>query len=157
MGKHTSSEIRSLVISHYKAGKSQREIAEIVGKSRTTVQYIIKRFKESGRVENKSRNSTRKALTPANERFILRIIRENPALSAPKLTAEIKTLLNIDVNPETVRRVLKKNGFNGRAARRKPHITEKNKKKRLDFALKYVTKDSSFWTKVTSFKTFQNS
>lgn len=78
----------------------------------------------------------------------MREVKKNPHLSAPKLTKMVEEQLNIHVNPETVRRVLRKHGYNGRTARNKPFISSKNRKKRLEFALKYVYKDMSFWQKV---------
>ena len=50
MGDHISLELRNLIIEHYKNGKSQREIAEIVNKARTTVENIIHRYKNEIRV-----------------------------------------------------------------------------------------------------------
>lgn len=47
-----------------------------------------------------------------------------------------------------VRNVIKKVGYNGRAAHKKPFISCRNRKKRLEFAKKHVTKPLSFWESV---------
>ena len=49
MGRHTSRELRNLIIEHYKNGKNQREIAQIVNKARSTVENIIHRYKNENR------------------------------------------------------------------------------------------------------------
>lgn len=38
-----------LVIFHYNAGKPEREIVRIINRSRTTVEYILKRYKSKNR------------------------------------------------------------------------------------------------------------
>lgn len=91
----------------------------------------------------------RKIFTDCDEAYILREIKKDPHLSAPKLTQIVNNHLGIDANPETVRRVLRKHGFNGRIARKKPFISLKNRKKRLAFAREYFAKDMSFWQRVT--------
>lgn len=58
-------------------------------------------------------------MTPHDERWIVRKIRENPKLSVPKLTNEVEKYLGKEVNPETVRKVLRKENFHGRVARKK--------------------------------------
>lgn len=148
MGRQTSVEIRELVIKLYKEGKSQREIAKLVNKSRGTIQHIIHRFTRDGRIANKEKTSSKKAFSERDEAFIVREIKKNPRLSAPKLTEMVKSQLDIHVNPETVRRVLRKRGYNGRVARKKPFISNVNRQKRLEFARKYIAKDMNFWQRV---------
>lgn len=63
MGRQTSVEIRELVIKLYKEGKSQREIAKLVNKSRGTIQHIIHRFTRDGRIVNKEIPSSKKAFS----------------------------------------------------------------------------------------------
>jgi len=65
------------------------------------------------------RKSTKKIFTAYDERWFLRKIENNPTLSAMKLATEIGNRLHKEVNPEIVRRVLRKNDFHGRGARKK--------------------------------------
>lgn len=148
MGRHTTLELRNLIIEHYKSGKSQREIAKIVKKARTTVENIIQRFKNEGRVTNKPKISTKKLFSERQERWIVNQIKINPRLSAPKLRDMVEKHFNISCNAETIRRVLRKDGVNGRIARKKPFVSLKNKKIRLQFAHSYAGKDFSFWKNV---------
>lgn len=52
------------------------------------------------------------------------------------------------ISDETIRRTLQNNGFNRRVARKKPFISEVNRKKRLKFTKKYVNECPEFWNNV---------
>lgn len=148
MGRRTSIEKRELVITHYKNGKSQKKIAEIVDLSISTVQYIIQRFVRENRVVDKARDAPNKIFREADERWILRKIKKEPTISAPTLTKEVETVLGKSCNPETIRRILRKADFHGRTARNKPFVSERNKKSRLQFAESHVNKDETYWEDV---------
>lgn len=81
----TSVEVRKLIIQHYENNKSLREISEIVDRSRSTVQYIIKRYKFDKNVENKSKVANNKIFSVSDEQYIVRQVKKDPFLSAPKL------------------------------------------------------------------------
>ncbi|GFY16012.1 transposable element Tcb2 transposase [Trichonephila clavipes] len=52
------------------------------------------------------------------------------------------------VSAETVRRVLRKAGYNGRVARKKPLIGKRNRVKRLKFAKEHILISQQFWNEV---------
>ena len=62
-----------------------------------------------------------------------------------KLLAEFS---GTNVHPITKRRLLWENNIFSRVARRKPLISEINRKKRLAFAKKYKNHDADFWKNV---------
>ncbi|XP_076168185.1 glyoxylate reductase/hydroxypyruvate reductase-like isoform X2 [Ptiloglossa arizonensis] len=138
--KQTTIEERQIVIRNFQSGKSYREIAKIIGRNASTVQYIVKRYQNENRISNASRKAPNKKFNAYDERWVVRKIKENPKISAPKLTNEVETYLGKNVNPETIRRILRKHNFHGRTARNKPLINEKNRRKRLDFAIEYTYK-----------------
>ena len=76
-----------------------------------------------------------------NEKKILKENRQNPHLSAPKLNEKLRGVLQGTVSDETIRRA---NNINGRVARKKPFISELNRKKRLSFAELHKTKSFDF-------------
>ncbi|GFV34000.1 transposable element Tc1 transposase [Trichonephila clavipes] len=100
--KETTIEERKLVIKLSNQGKSQRNIAKVVGRSVNCIQKILQKFKKSGQ----------------------------------------------SVSAETVRRVLRKAGCNGRVARKKPLIGKRNRVKRLKFAKEHILKPQQFWNEV---------
>ncbi|GFS59863.1 HTH_Tnp_Tc3_2 domain-containing protein [Trichonephila clavipes] len=73
----------------------------------------------------------------------------DPKISAPKIAASTSNTLGRSVSVETVRRVLRKAGYNGRVARKKPLIGKRNRVKRLKFAKEHILKPQQFWNEVT--------
>lgn len=148
MGRRTTIEERNLIITHFRNGYSQRNIAKMVNRYPSTVQHIIERYNNENRVENKSRVAPNKVFNVREERWIVREIANNPKKSAPKLRDEVERQFGKRCNPETIRRVLRKNNLNGRTARNKPFISQTNRLKRLQFAREHVNKDLDFWNSV---------
>lgn len=144
----TSVELRNLIINHHKNGKSLSEISVIVERSRSTVQYVVKRYKNENRIENLPRNVNRKILSKMDDRYILRQIKQNPKISAPKIASKVKIDLNKDVSAETILRSIRNQGYNGRVARKKPLISEKNRKLRLEFAKNLKNSTFEYWQNV---------
>ncbi|GFS52842.1 transposable element Tc1 transposase [Trichonephila inaurata madagascariensis] len=73
-------------------------------------------------------------LSDRDARAIVRKVKKNPKISAPKLADQIATASGKKVHPETVHRILRSGGYSGRVSSRKPFISFVNQQKRLDFA-----------------------
>ncbi|GFS66459.1 transposable element Tc1 transposase [Trichonephila inaurata madagascariensis] len=97
-----------------------------------------------GNVLNKSRCGRPHKLSDCDSRAIVRKVKKNPKISAPKLEDQIATTSGKKVHPETVRRILRSGGYNGRVSSRKPFISSVNQQKRLDFASPHGDKPRSF-------------
>lgn len=146
--KNTSFDQRQLVIFHREKGKSYREISAMLRISKSTVAEIIRRFNIENRIESIPQTGRPAALNDREKRRLVRKIKENPRLSAPRLASELLEERGKKVHPETIRRTLRQHGYNGRVARRKPFINEANRRKRLNFAKELVSKDEAWWTNV---------
>ena len=59
------------------------------------------------------------------------MIEKNHRIRALKLTSELWQRFRKNVNPETVRNVIRKAGYSGRAARNNSYTSEVNRRKRL--------------------------
>ena len=103
---------------------------------------------EENRIVNAPRNVNRKELTAADERFILRKIKENPKLPDTDIAKELYDRNTVQVSVETVRNVLRKNNYNARVPRKKSFINQKNRKLRLDFAKHHESKPDEYWKDV---------
>ncbi|GBN70434.1 hypothetical protein AVEN_199371-1 [Araneus ventricosus] len=117
--KEATISIRKLIIFHHSSGKSVRNVAKLVNLSHSTGQYVIKRFREENRIENKVRKGRAAKLTERDQGFIIRKFVKNPRLSVLKVSAEFNEKFSTPISPETVRRVQRAAGLNGRSARRK--------------------------------------
>lgn len=147
-GKNTTFEQRQLVIYHQAKGKTEREIAELLLMPRSTIGNIIRRFKNEDRIDLKPMSGRKPRLNDQDKRWITRLIKKNPRLSGPKIASEVSIHCQKNVHPETIRRVLRTSGYNGRVARRKPFISDDNKLKRKTFAETYKHMDQTYWNNV---------
>ncbi|GFT24390.1 transposable element Tc1 transposase [Trichonephila clavipes] len=82
------------------------------------------------------------------ERRVIHQVKIDPKISAPKIAASTSNTLGRSVSAETVRRVLRKAGYNGRVARKKPLIGKRNRVKRLKFVKEHILKPQQFWNEV---------
>ncbi|GFY71473.1 transposable element Tcb1 transposase [Trichonephila inaurata madagascariensis] len=98
-------------------------------------------------VLNKSRCGHPHKLSDRDARAIVRKVKKNPKISAPKLADQIATASEKKVHPETVRRFFRSGGYSA-VSRKKPFISSVNQQKRLDFASAHVDKDFEFWKTV---------
>lgn len=78
------------------------------------------------------------------DRRIVRKSMQNPKLTAPELLDSIKP----NVSVRTVQRRLTEVGLNGRVAAKKPFVSKKNMKKRMDFARRHLEWTIKDWEKV---------
>ena len=108
------------------------------------VRKIINKVETTGSVQNLPRSGRHRATTEREDRAIVRLVKTNPNISA----RETKERLNLNVAEETIRNRLHEANLFGRIARNKPHINECNRKKRLEFAMKYVDFRKEFWRDV---------
>lgn len=140
--------IRKLVVKLREDGNSLRNIAQTINKSHSTVQYIINRYNETDSFEDRKRTGRPQKLKSHQKRAILRTIVTEPKTSAPKLAGMIDTDYNVKVVPQTIRNVIRNAGYKGCVARKKPFISQINKRKRLDFAKAHIHKGNDFWKSV---------
>lgn len=148
MPRNTSFEKRQLVIYHRARGKSGDQIAEMLQIPRSTVYDIIRRFDHENRIDLFTSTGRPKKCSARDERFLVRQVKKNPRTSAPKLKTKLHAIYNKEVSTQTIRRILGKHGYAARVPRRKPLISETNRKKRYQFAMRYVGVDESFWENV---------
>ncbi|GFW74057.1 HTH_Tnp_Tc3_2 domain-containing protein [Trichonephila clavipes] len=120
--KETTIEERTLVIKLSNEGKSQLNIAKVVGRSVNCIQNILQKFKKTGMLANNEGRGRKKIMDSITERRV----KIDPKISAPKIAASTSNTLGRSVSAETVRRVLRKAGYNGRVARKKPLIGKRN-------------------------------
>lgn len=146
--KNVSFDLRQLVIFHREKGNSYRQIAAILNLKKSTVADIVNRYKNENRIESLPQSGRPKIISEREKRVIIRKVKKNPRLSAPILTAELREESGKNISPQTVRRVLKEAGYNGRVAIKKPYISETNRKKRLTFAKHMISKEESWWSDV---------
>lgn len=139
-----SLQIRKLIVEDRKIGLSLRKIAEKYKISKTGVEKICNKFTESHTIGNLPGRGRKRATTTREDALIVRQTKVKSNVSS----TEIKDQLNLNVSTSTIRRRLHETGLTSRVSIKKPMITLKNKKKRLEFAKKHIDKPLSFWKTV---------
>ncbi len=129
-------------------GFSVKEIAERTGADRRTVQRVCKRVKETGTFKEKHRSGRPALLDARKRRIIARILQRIDTKNAEAVRKEAKTHHNIEVSRDTISRALKTMGYIARVKFKKPRLTVKQKKARLNWARKYASWTSDDWRKV---------
>ncbi|GFX67118.1 transposable element Tcb2 transposase [Trichonephila clavipes] len=116
----------------HKEGKSFREIGKIL--KLYHLQPLVTSYLETGSVENKFRPGGPSKLTSRAKRLIVRSATNKPMTSVQNFTNELLSSCNVSVSAQTVRNVLHSTGLKVRIPRKKPYISEVNRKRRLEFA-----------------------
>ncbi|GFV38002.1 uncharacterized protein TNCV_3626221 [Trichonephila clavipes] len=92
---------------------------------------------ETGSVENKPRPGSPSKLTSRAKRMFVKSATNKPMTSAQNIANELLSSCNVSVSAQTVRNVLHSASLKARTPRKKPYINEVNRKRRLEFAMKY--------------------
>jgi transposase len=132
--KAITQEQERAVIFHLQNGLSYRETAKKVKIHSATVCKVAKR----NRIErscNKGGQSPK--LNETVKRNIVRIITSGQCDTAIEAAKMLQEGRSIHVNAQTIRNVLKSCGLQAKHKIKKPSISVKNQKKRLEFAKKY--------------------
>ncbi|GFX60886.1 uncharacterized protein TNCV_1311781 [Trichonephila clavipes] len=106
-----------------------------------------KKYLETGSVENKPRPSGPSKLISRAKRIVVMSATNKPMTSAQNIANELLSSCNVSVSTQTVRNVLHSAGLKARTPRKKPYISEVNRKRRLEFTMKYKNKPMDFWKK----------
>lgn len=132
----------------YGQGKSQVAISKLVKCSRCAVQSAIKRFKETGSHANKPRTGRKRVTTARQDRQLIRESVKDRKKTSSQLAAALSEEAGKPISARTARRRLVAAGLKGCKARKKPWLTQNNKKNRLDWALRHQHFTEEDWANV---------
>lgn len=133
-----SSDSKNTIIKHLKDGLSTRAIAEISGMSKSTISNIRKGLNET---LPKPKSGAKPKLTTRDKRVLVSLITNQQAKTATEAAKLINESLDKSVSRYTASRALKQAGLQAKKKVKKPMISEKNRKARLQWA-----QDRQFWT-----------
>lgn len=137
MGKKIHKSLRDDIVSQLLQGKTSRKIAADLPVSRSSVQRIAKAKK----IEMKSKAGRNKKLTLRDEKFCAKQIVSGASKSVRELTKTMKDNHGISVDRRTVARALNNQGLRAGEKKKKPGLSPKNIKARLEWA-----KERKNWT-----------
>lgn len=150
--KETTVEVRNLVVSTWidekENGITYANLAKKFKIKLTTAYQIIKRFEKEGRLANKSGRGRKLKLSEREARHVIKKVKTEPFTSCPKLKEDLKESFGKEVCSRTVQNYIRRAGLKACTPRRKPLISKRNRKKRLEFATEHVGKNAAFWNRV---------
>jgi transposase len=122
---------REQVLLQLRAGLSQRKVATNFGISLCATQNIWKKGKETGDVKDRQKSGRPRKNTLREQRRLVILSKFNPKFTAKQLCGQwrIKNLVSVD----TVKRILRRYGLYGRIAAKKPLLTKRQIRTRLQW------------------------
>lgn len=129
-------------------GKGIFELADQFNVTPDTIRRVVKNFKKRGHHFAGKKSGRPRITNEKQDKIIEKLAKSNPRQNSVVLCNKIKQDYQIKCCPKTVKRRLRDKGLYARKPARKPLISEKNRRLRLEFAKKYVNKPMVFWEKV---------
>jgi transposase len=151
---------RDEIVGLSKGGISQRNITTILDIPKSTVGEVIKKYNEEGLTTTASRSGRPKILSERDNRHLVKIAKENRSNTLEEITENFNTSMAISVSTRTVQRILHKEGYSGHAAKKKPFVSEKNRKKRYGWCRMrkncFTKWDHIIWSDESRYELFNN-
>jgi len=119
---------RGQIVGLSMAGWGDTAIHKRLGHPRTTIQSIVKRYNEDGATTTATRSGRPPKLTERDERTLIREVKKNRNATVKEITEQINKSLPVSVGVHTVQTTLHEYGFYGRIAKKKPFVSEGNRK-----------------------------
>ena len=137
---------RQELINLHLSGLSNREIGRRLKCDEKTVRTTVKKHQNTGSVRDAPKSGRPRVTSYREDNAIkIRSLR-NRFETAPQIQQQCNLVKKCSLS--TVKNRLKEFNLKGYVARRKPMISAKNRKRRLDFVRCNEDHDSSYWSKV---------
>lgn len=143
-----SIEHRVRIVVLAEEGHTSRYIATKVPCNQSTIVRILKKYETIGKVDDLPRSGRPRKTTVRDDRILKRMCLQNRHLTSPELLSSWKKHADIDVCPSTVRARLHSVGLKGRRARKKPLLTDFQRKRRLAWAKQHISWTPEQWNRV---------
>ena len=143
-----SLETRSAVVTLWGEGYTQRQIAKKLKISRSGVQLILQKKKETGSIVDRPRTGRPKVTTPRESRLLIRLSLRDRKATSKMVKREFMDITGKSLSTRTVRRRLNEGGLRGCVAVKKTMLTKKQKQKRLAWAKKHRNWTINVWSRV---------
>ena len=149
MGKKAQAPlVRAQAVALHDAGLSQVRIAEQLKVSRCFVQNAIKKFDRRHHHNDAKRSGRPKKITGRNVRTLKRLVKGNHRLSATKIMSDLNSVLPKPVSVTTVRRYLKKLGFEYVVKIKKQWLNAKHRRQRVAWCTQHSSWTTDDWRNV---------
>ena len=146
--KDVGLDVCSAIVKGRKEGRTLESLARQFSRPISTIHAILDRNRTHGGVTKLARPGRPRCTTQRVDKAIIRMSKLNPSLSAVDIKREINTFHAVHLTSKTVQRRLTDAGLLGRRPAKKPLVSPKNLRARLEFAKRYATWTVDDWRKV---------
>lgn len=152
MPKWTSRHVS--VHSSLEKGLSTREVQAQEGIPKSTVAYNIRKFRETGSVEDRPRSGRPPILNATGRRALSTLVRHHPYWNSRQLAqALIENGHTTSISKSDVCNILKQMGYDWKRKVKKPKLSEDDKRKRVEWCQMHLNDDwgQTIWGDEASF------
>ena len=140
--------IRAQAAALYQSGLNMNKVSKQLKVSRTCVRNAIMKFENQGTFVDSKRSGRPKKISERDERELKRLVQGNNRLSVAKITKDLNVGLVKPVSEETVRRYLKKLGHEYAVKIKKPFLSLKHRRARVEWCQQHLHWTIQDWRKV---------
>lgn len=133
--------LREKIIDEFNGGESVINICRKFKIHHSVISRTISRFRSSGSFETKHSGGRPRKTTTREDKLIIRKVQKDPFISARSLRSE----LSLSVSLRTIQRRTVEGGFPAYRSAKKPLISIKNRRARLEFAKAHINWTISKW------------
>lgn len=141
-------DVQKAILRGRQQGYTHAALAKQFSISTSAVTKVLQRISNQGGVLIKKSSGRPRITSKLTDRNILRISRSNPRLTAVDILREIHIEENPKLSIRTVRRRLQMASLNGRRPVKKPLISKKNRKARVEFAKAHLNWSLDQWKNI---------
>lgn len=146
--KYIVSPVKEAIARARERGVKVMQVAKDFNVGKSTVSDIHKRWIEKKSVARLPKSGRPRKTTKKQDRSLIRVVKIDPRKTAVDVMKHANSSLGLNITDRTARNILKRAGLNARRPARKPLISKKNRKARLEFARRYQTWTPGDWAKV---------
>lgn len=143
-----SIETRAAIVAEYNNGISAVELSKKYKCHKRTIFYQINKHKKNKTVVNTPGRGRKPVTSNVDDRALIRYVKSNPAVTIQNVYNQINKFRSNKISKTTIRRRLHERNIKTFVVRKQPHISEKNRRLRLQFALDHVNKPIEFWRSI---------
>ncbi|CAK1599693.1 unnamed protein product [Parnassius mnemosyne] len=129
-------------------GLTQREVAIVLNVPRSSMQYSLKRYQETGRYTRRPGSGGVRCTSARDDRFIVIEILRNRYLTAVEIRQRLQITRGVNVSERTVRRRMEEVNLKARRPARGSELLRQHRVARLQFAREHVNWTYEQWARV---------
>ncbi len=141
--KELPEELRDRIVARHRSGQGYKKNSAALKVPKSTVASIILKWKTFGTTRTLPRAGRPAKLSYRGRRALVREVKKNPKITVAELQRCIWEM-GQSCRKSTITAALHQSGLYGRVARRKPLLSARHMKARMEFAKKHL-KDSLVW------------